>query len=337
MRACRRFAPKGCSHRCARVGGGDAGEQSSDYCGTTAGSMFALSAAANLPMRSSLKLQLHQRFQPSCPLPLQLNVGNWRTACNVMPAHEFGQWYGFANPIRPGACQAIASRKVWCSSNLAENSQLRRGSQNRAARDQGGCPPAVLPHGAVSSAPPLAKPCVTRGPAAARTAPGTQTRKPWLGRPLSQPGGRMLHRTLRHDFAESEGLVDNSRNLDPIVKREQRQKAAELCRKTWAKLQKAREQAMLRSGHTSNFGLNSGELLVLAAECCAKNGLFDDARDCAEEFFVDDCATSQGSQDQFLCRAKFVQAQVECNNAKPLQGADGSEGDASRGVMCWTR
>ena len=80
---------------------------------------------------------------------------------------------------------------------------------------------------------------------------------------------------------------------------------------------------MLRSGHTSNFGLNSGELLVLAAECCAKNGLFDDARDCAEEFFVDDCATSQGSQDQFLCRAKFVQAQVECNNAKPLQGADG--------------
>ena len=37
----------------------------------------------------------------------------------------------------------------------------------------------------------------------------------------------MLHRTLRHDFAESEGLVDNSRNLDPIVKREQRQKAAD--------------------------------------------------------------------------------------------------------------
>ena len=133
----------------------------------------------------------------------------------------------------------------------------------------------------------------------------------------------MLHRTLRHDFAESEGLVDNSRNLDPIVRREQRQKAAELCRTTWAKLRKARDQAMLRSGHTSNFGLNSGELLVLAAECCAKNGLFDDARDCAEEFFVDDCATSQGSQDQFLCRAKFVQAQVECNNAKPLQGADG--------------
>ena len=148
---------------------------------------------------------------------------------------------------------------------------------------------------------------------------------------------RMLHRTLRHDFAESEGLVDNSRNLDPIVKREQRQKAAELCRKTWAKLQKAREQAMLRSGHTSNFGLNSGEFLVLAAECCAKNGLFDDARDCAEEFFVDDCATSQGSQDQFLCRAKFVQAQVECNNAKPYKAPTVSEGDASRGATSSTR
>ena len=132
----------------------------------------------------------------------------------------------------------------------------------------------------------------------------------------------MLHRTLRHDFAESEGLVDNSRNLDPIVRREQRQKAAELCRKTWAKLRKARDQAMLRSGHTSNFGLNSGELLVLAAECCAKNGLFDDARDCAEEFFVDDARLPRVPGPVFVS-AKFVQAQVECNNAKPLQGADG--------------
>ena len=37
-------------------------------------------------------------------------------------------------------------------------------------------------------------------------------------------------------------------------------------------------------------------------------------------------------QDQFLCRAKFVQAQVECNNAKPLQGADGDTKGACVGL-----
>ena len=48
-------------------------------------------------------------------------------------------------------------------------------AQNRAARDQLGCPPASwcsAPVPGIGSAPSLAKPCVTHGPAAARTAPG---------------------------------------------------------------------------------------------------------------------------------------------------------------------
>ena len=127
----------------------------------------------------------------------------------------------------------------------------------------------------------------------------------------------MLHHCIRKDFRTSSTLVDVAEDLDPLERTAQRAQAAELCQKTWTKLLRGREQSMLRTTHTSNFGLNSGELLVLAAECLAKNENFEKAEDACEEFFLE---TSVG-RDQFLCRALFVRAQVVNSTSK--QGADG--------------
>ena len=123
-----------------------------------------------------------------------------------------------------------------------------------------------------------------------------------------------LDRHIRAAFRESEEIALRAATLDPAAALEARKRAQEKFLEVYALFSGAREQRNLpRAGAE----LTSPELLVLAAEAAVKNERFDLAAEVTLRFFLD----AGGTEDQFLCRALFVQALVEGEKATPLHGA----------------
>lgn len=120
---------------------------------------------------------------------------------------------------------------------------------------------------------------------------------------------------IRANFRKSVEAIDAAGALDPAAREEALKEAEALFLKTHETLIKVRDQRNLKAGNC----LESGELLVLAAEAAVKHGRYDVAASVCKLYFLD----IGFIEDQFLCRTLFVQALVEGHAAAPLHGAEG--------------
>jgi len=118
----------------------------------------------------------------------------------------------------------------------------------------------------------------------------------------------LLDRNLRSSFALAEAGAANDQT-DLVVT------STSVLDSAYKLLVQARDQDNIVAPDSK--AVKSPDLLVLGAEAAIKNKDFKTAHEAVRKFFL-----QAPPHDQFYCRALYIQALIEAENAKPLNGSE---------------